>query len=200
MTEPLQKYIGSHNEREDMEMEGTSIYRGAGVATGLLIGFIICIILFRFINKDKNLSTKYDERQKTVRGKAYMYGFWGAMIAAILVMILDSAGIMIASRLTTDFFVIFIGTFIQVTYSIWNDGYYGINTNKKRFYIVSLCAGIANLLSVIANIKDGRFIDNGVISDAGINLLCVILFLMIAAELIIKDRMDEKVSAEESED
>lgn len=182
-------------------MEGANIYRGSGVAVGILMGLFICLILFRYMNKDKNIRTKYDERQEAVRGKAYMYGFWGSMIGAAIVICIDSAGIVIANRFAMDFFIIFVGILVQVTYSIWHDGYYGINTNKKRFYIISIAAGIINLLAVLAQIREGTFVVNGVISDSAVNLMCVFLFLVVAAELIMKDVADKKKeAAEESED
>lgn len=182
-------------------MEGANIYRGSGAAVGILAGLLICLILFRYINRDKSIKTKYDERQEAVRGKAYMYGFWASMIGAAIVICTDCAGIVIANRFAMDFFIIFVGILVQVTYSIWNDGYYGINTNKKRFYLISLAAGIINLLVVAAQVREGTFIVNGVMSDSAVNLMCVILFLFVAAELIMKDAADKKREAsEESED
>ena len=49
--------------------------------------------------------------------------------------------------------------------------------------------------------REGIFIVNGVMSDSAVNLMCVILFLIVAAELIIKDIADKKQEAvEERED
>ena len=172
--------------------------KSAGLAAGIIVGLVICVILFKFMNKDKDLKTKYDERQQSVRGRAYKYGFWGFMAGTGFIMCLDAGGIEIASRSVTLFFIMFIGLVIQVCYSIWNDGYYGINTNKKRFYGVSLVASLINLLVVVAAVREGSFFENGLISDRGINLLCVILFLIIGVELIIKDCLDKKENLRES--
>ncbi|MCR5673812.1 MAG: hypothetical protein K6F87_08895 [Lachnospiraceae bacterium] len=173
-------------------MDSYGFGKSVGIATGIIFGLLICLILFRFINRDKKFKTKYDERQEAVRGTGYMYGFWGCMIGAALVIIADCGGLAIANRLVMDFFIVFIGIIVQVTYCIWNDGYYGINTNKKRFYIICIAAALCNLLAVVGNIKGGQFIIEGVMQDAGVNLLCVILFLVIGIELIIKDIMDKK--------
>lgn len=178
-------------------MEKMGIFRASGMAAGLVVGLIICIILFRYMNKDKKILTKYDERQEMARGRAYKYGFWAAMAAAAVVMIMDVAGITLASSFTKYFFIMFVGILVQITYSIFNDAYMGINTNKKRLMIISIIAGLCNLLGVIGNIKGGTFIVDGIISDAGSNLLCCILLVAAGIELLIKDRMDRKHEATE---
>lgn len=178
--------------QEENDMNSYSIGNSVGVATGIAIGLIICIFLIKFMNRDKKLKTEYDERQEAVRGKGYTYGFWGCMAGAALVMIADCGGFVFATRFVMDFFIIFIGLIVQITYCIWNDGYYGINTNKKRFYIISIIAVLLNLLSVIGNIKGGSLIRDGLLQDAGINLMIVVLFIVIAVELIIKEKAENK--------
>ena len=186
-------------------MDSYSVGKMAGLVTGILIGLIACIFLIKFMNKDNKLKTKYDERQEAVRGKGYMFGFWGCLIGACLVMVADCGGFAIANRFVMDFFIVFIGIITQVTYCIWNDGYYGINTNKKRFYIISIAVALVNLLAVFGNIKSGQFIVEEVVQDAGVNLLCFILFLVIGVELIVKEVIDKRTetveeSSEESEE
>ena len=182
-------------------MESYNIGKAVGLATGIIFGLIICFIVFKYMNKDKKFLTKYDERQQVARGKAYMYGFWAVMIATACVIIAETAGILPVAALTRNFLIIFVGIIVQVSYSIFNDAYYGINTNKKRFMIVCIIAGLCNLLGVIGSIKGGNFIEDGVVTDAGTNLLCVILMFTIAVELFIKGRIDSKmVTEEESED
>lgn len=182
-------------------MDKLGIFKASGITAGIIVGLIICIFLFRYMNKDKKVMTKYDERQEMARGKAYKYGFWASMIAAAFVMLLDISMITLASSFTKYFFIMFVGIIAQVTYSIWNDAYYGINTNKKRLIIICIVAGIINLLSVVANIMGGQFIVDGIVSDAGSNALCCILLLYAGVLLIIKDRKDgSSAEIEESED
>lgn len=178
-------------------MDAYSAGKAVGIVTGIIAGLIICVILFRYINKDKKIFTKYDERQQMARGRAYMYGFWAVMIATAAVICIEIAGITLASRFTTGFFVIFVGIMVQVSYSIFNDAYYGINTNKKRFAVICILAGLANLLGVVGNIKGGSFIVDGVLQDSGTNLMCVIMLFAIAVELFIKERIDLGKTAEE---
>ncbi len=182
-------------------MEKLGIFKASGITAGIIVGLIICIFLFKYMNRDKKIMTKYDERQEMARGKAYKYGFWASMIATAFVMVFDVAGITLATSFTKYFFILFVGIVVQVTYSIWNDAYYGINTNKKRLIVICIVAGIINLLSVVANIMGGQFIVDGIISDAGANALCCILMLYAGILLIIKDMKDRNSgSLEESED
>ena len=175
-------------------MSEFAVGRSVGVASGIIVGLIICIFFIKYMNRDNKLKTEYDERQEAVRGKGYTFGFWGCMAGAALVMILDCGGFEIANRFVMDFFIIFVGLIVQVTYCIWNDGYYGINTNRKRFYRISIIAALCNLLSVIGNIKGGSFIADGVLQDSGVNFLIVVLFIVIGVELIIKERIDHEES------
>ena len=179
-------------------MEMYSFGKGMGLFFGIVVGLLICLVLFRFMNKDKSLRTKYDERQQIVRGRAYKYGFWTCMATAALIMCLEAGSVVFATRFVTTWIIIFAGILVQVCYSIWNDGYYGVNTNKKRFYAVSLIASLINLLAVIMSIREGNFIVDGVVSDTGVNLLCVILFLVIGIELIIKEGLEKREVAKES--
>ena len=174
-----------------------NIGKAVGLSVGIIVGLIVCVFAFRFANRDKKIFTKYDERQQAARGKAYMYGFWATIIATAIVIILDVSGLTVANRFTEGFFIIFAGIIAQISYSIFHDAYYGINTNKRRFLVVCIIAGLCNLLGVIGPVKGGTFIEDGVVSDAGTNLLCVIMLFVMAIELFIKDRIDSKKAVEE---
>ncbi len=178
-------------------MDRTGLFKSSGIAIGIMIGLVLCVILFKYMNKDRKIMTKYDERQIIARGKAYMYGFWAMIIAATAVMLLDMAGIVIASSLTKYFFILFVGMIAQITYSIKHDAYFGINNNKKRFAIICIAAAICNLLGVIGPIVGGEFIKDGMISDSGTNLLCFILMVTVGVELFIKSRKENAENASE---
>ena len=36
-------------------------YRSLGLVMGIVVGLIICVVLFKFFNKDNKIKTKYDE-------------------------------------------------------------------------------------------------------------------------------------------
>ena len=62
--------------------------RSAGLAIGIMVGLIIAVILLKVSNRDKKTMTEYDERQKAIRGKAYMFGFYGIAISNVIMLVL----------------------------------------------------------------------------------------------------------------
>ncbi len=182
-------------------MEAYNVGKAVGIIFGIIVGLVICIFVFRYMNRDKKIVTKYDERQEMARGRAYKYGFWASMVAAAVVMALEIAGVQIATSFTKYFFIMFVGIMVQVGYSILNDAYYGINTNKKRLIIICIIAGLCNFFPIVGTVMGGQFIVDGIISDSGANLLCCILMIYAGVMLFVKDLRDKKqTDTEEGED
>ena len=160
---------------------------------GLIIGIILAIIIIKMFNKDGKAITKYDERQKVVRGEAYKYGFFSILITCGVLMVLNTQeGILNVLGDTLFFIPIIIGVIVQVTYSIFKDGYVGLNTNMKRFIIFMTLIGLLNLGLGILWIVKGEILVNGVLQSGALNLMCAFMFAVIAIELIIKSIIDKK--------
>ena len=160
---------------------------------GLIIGIIFAIIIIKMFNKDGKAVTKYDERQKVVRGEAYKYGFFSILITCGILMVLNTQeGILNVLGDTLFFIPIIIGVIVQVTYSIFKDGYVGLNTNMKRFIIFMTLIGLLNLGLGILWIVKGEILVNGVLQSGALNLMCAFMFAVIAIELIIKSIIDKK--------
>ena len=83
---------------------------------------------------------------------------------------------------------------VQVSYSIWNNAYIGLNTNPLRFAIFSVVIGIFNLLIGIGSIIRGGFIVNGTVRETFVNLIVAVCFMIIGAELYIKTNRDRSES------
>lgn len=175
----------------------TSAASMIGLAIGITVGLIACIFVFKYMNKDKKMVTKYDEMQDIVRGRAYKYAFWVLLICIAILACLDVGGIDLPlERLVLYFVLIFISILVQTGYCIWNDAYIGINTNVKRFVIVAVVISAINLLSAFAAIKGGHMIVDGKLSTPFVNFLCAVLFLLIGIEIVIKNAVDTR-SAED---
>ena len=41
----------------------------AGIPVGIAVGIILVVIILRYINRNKKITTEYDERQKQIRGE-----------------------------------------------------------------------------------------------------------------------------------
>lgn len=169
--------------------------RNAGLAVGLLVGIIISVFIIRMINKDGKFKTKYDEMQEIARGRSYKYAFWTLVCFEVLCIVMDAFGIhLFLKGYTLQFIGVIIAVMVQVSYSIWNNAYIGLNTNPLRFAIVSVVIGIFNLMIGIGSIIRGGFMVNGTVRETFINLIVAVCFMIIGAELYIKSNRDRSES------
>ncbi len=164
-----------------------------GMGVGIAIGLIICIFVFKYMNTDKKMGTKYDEMQEIARGRGYKYSFWTLLICFALFFIFDSDKLDLPfTRPVLYFLAIMIAILVQTTYCIWHDAYIGINTNVKRFVIVAVVVTAINLLAAVAAVKGGTMFTDGKLQTPFINFLCALLFGILGVEVLIKHAYDKK--------
>ena len=167
--------------------------RNLGILVGIIVGIILTFVILKAINKDGKSKTKYDERQQRARGEAYKYGFFTVLIANALMMcfsvFFDNFKVLGDSMF---FIPILAGVIVQVTYSIFNDAYVGLNTNMTRFAIFMFAISVLNFgLGIRAYVAKELLID-GVLQAPFLNVLCGALFVIIAVELLIKHIVDAR--------
>ena len=170
-----------------------------GWIIGILVGIVLVVILLKAINKNGKAKTDYDERQQIERGKAYKYGFYTMMIACVLLLTLQIFEVDLSTLgLTTWFLPNFAGIIAQISYSIFHDAYEGLNTSMPRF--VGIMTGIAVFNFAFALISFGRIglTEGGLLRPQFLNLLCGILFLIIAVELLVKKMMNNRGERDEA--
>ncbi|MCR5692172.1 MAG: hypothetical protein K6G62_08125 [Eubacterium sp.] len=171
------------------ELLGKSI----GFVVGLMITAVLVVVIIKFANKDKAFKTKYDERQLAARGKAYAFGFWTLMLCNIVFIYLDVADFDLNFLGNLKFFIpIFLGVLVQVSYSIWNDCYMGLNSNSKRFTIIFLVMGIAYFIFGIREIIQNGMVENGLASQSLTTLFASIFILLIVVQILIKGALDKR--------
>ena len=166
------------------------------VAIGIVVGLIIALVIMKVSNKDKKMITEYDERQKAVRGKAYMYAFYGVSISNVILLILclDWKNLIQVMGMNVFFLPILVGILIQVTYCIFHDGFVGLNNNMTRYMVIMTLISVFNLVcGIMPWVKNG-FIQEGEIYPGFINLVVGILFIVIGIEMAIKKCMDKKTA------
>lgn len=160
---------------------------------GFVVGIIIAFICLAKLNNDGKSKTKYDERQKAVRGDAYRYAFFATIISCFVVMVLSTIdGLLNIFGKEVYCIPIFIGLIVQISYAIFNDGYIGLNTNMKRFIIFMILITLVNILVPVRFMVEGEFIKDGVIQTGFANLLCAGLFIILIIELLIKKLIDKR--------
>jgi hypothetical protein len=163
------------------------------LSIGFVVGIIIAFICLTKLNNDGKSKTKYDERQKAVRGDAYRYAFFATIISCFIVMVLSTIdGLLNIFGKEVYCIPIFIGLLVQISYAIFNDGYVGLNTNMKRFSIFMVFVTIINILVPVRFMIAGEFIKDGVMQTGFMNLLCAGLFIILLIELLIKRLIDKR--------
>jgi hypothetical protein len=163
-----------------------------GILVGIVFGLILTVLFLKAINKDGKMKTKYDERQKEARGKAYMYGFYGVVLTNALFLVLSSSYDLGILGLSLYFIPIFVGVIVQVTYSIFHDAYVGLNNNMTRFIVGMTFISAFNIfIGVMAYIHGELFVRN-TLQGPFVNLLCGGIFLILVVELGIKKICDSK--------
>ena len=161
--------------------------RGLGAITGAIIGLILCIVIFKICNKNNKVKSEYDERQEAIRGRGFKYGFYTALAYfAILTLLPITELNMKVDNSVLGFCGILISVLVLAVYTIWNDAYWGINNNRMRYLIVFALATVINIAVGIGACVTGNMIQDGVVQAPAINLLCGVLFLVIAITLVIK--------------
>ena len=168
--------------------------RSAGFAVGLAVGIVLVVILLKFANTNHKKETEYDERQKAVRGRGYMYGFYAMMIYEAIMICASMSGVTIpAAPIAIHFTGIVLGGLVLSSYCVWNDAYWGLNNNLKRYAVVFLATAALNAIPLIAAVKnDGFNLQDGPI----LNLICIVMLGVLGVEFLVK-YLKDKDGAEE---
>lgn len=168
-------------------------YRLLGVITGMIIGIVVCLVAFRLMNKDKKLRTNYDERQKAIRGEGYKVGFYTTGVSLLILMILESADIVLPIENMVVYFVCFaVGATALCSYSIWKGAYFGINNKRKQWMAFISIAAVINIVVSVNGVVDGDMIVDGKLSFLAINAISAVMFLTVLVSLGLRSLIDSK--------
>lgn len=181
-------------------MDAYSIGKTVGVLTGFVVGLVIVVIIAVICNKNRKVKTQYDERQQIIRGKGYHYAFYAIMIFAALNVVLSLAGLELpVVPEVLAFCYIFVGAATNIVYCIFQDAYWGLNNNKKRYLIVFLLIALLNIAIVVRSYLAGTLIEDGRLGTMGTNLLVAVLFLVTGLAILIQMIREKKALGSEEE-
>ena len=172
--------------------------RSVGVAIGVLMGLVICVCVFKASNTNKKIKTEYDERQLLVRGKGYTAAFYTLVIYEALMMLLTLSGIELPVQ---DYILhvagLFIGCTVLGVYCIWNDVYWGLNNDRRKYIWVIVAAFAINVAVAVGSILNGNVMEDGKLGMPTLNILVTIMLLIIMAEMLVKRAMEKNVKNED---
>ena len=167
-------------------------FRSLGLGIGIVVGILLCVVIFKFFNKDNKVKTKYDEMQERQRGRAYMYSFWTLAGLETLVCLVQLAGVkFLSDPFTANVTCIIIAALVHASYSIEHDAYIGLNTNSTRFTAVCIAIGIFNAVIGILQIARGTLVHDGVLQAPFANILVAITFIIIGIQMFFKSKREK---------
>ena len=166
-----------------------------GVTTGIIVGLIVALVTFRYVHRNKKLTTEYDEMQKQIRGEGYKYAFYTVIILEAIFCVLTMGMELPAEQYVIHFFAIFVGVTVQASYCIWKGAYVGQNTNLPRYIIFMAMVSVLNLFSAFQAWRSGELIVDGKFQAPAINLLCGLMFAVIGIVAIVKKVTDREEEA-----
>ena len=170
-----------------------------GVIAGLVTVAIIFKIAGKFVGAHAFNSNDYDERQLLVRGNAYRYAFYTAIILMGIWMIIAEfiSDLPVTTGLAL-FIIILVSIDVYAVYSILNDAYFGVKYDKRRYFGFFLIIIAINLIGGISNIVNRDIsIPFGLMECA--NIAITVAFLPLVILLAIKTfGSKEDVEDEES--
>lgn len=175
-----------------------NIFASYGAATGILVGLIIAVILFKFANTNHRTKTEYDERQKVIRGQAYMYGFYTIVVYECLMMVLSIGRLDLpVQEYMLHFAGVLLGCMVVGIYSIWHGVYWGLNNNRRRYVIIFAVCALLNAFPVIGALRSGTLMADGKPALPVVNLMVLIMLLVLGIELLIKQVADSRAESED---
>ena len=177
-------------------MEKFELFRSVGLAVGVLVGLVIAVLLLRYMNRDHKVRAEYDEMQKNIRNRGYMYGFYTILVFEALLCLIPSFVRLPAERIVIHFLPIFLGVTVQASYCILKGAYVGLNTDLKRYWIVALAATAINFLSFFMAWKNGSLVVDGVLQAPFVNFLCALMFAVLGVFALLRKTADSEESEE----
>lgn len=156
-----------------------------------MIAAVLLVFIFKFANKDHSVKTHYDERQKAVRGKAYRLAFYTAVFYNAALMCFFMSGI---ETPLENYVLVFIGVVLACTvlavYCIWNDVYWGLNNDHRRYHVIFAVALVLNILPVYMNARGGSIMDEGRLGIPMLNVVVIAMVIIIYGVMIAKKIRD----------
>ena len=141
--------------------------------------------------------TNFDERQQIVRGRAFKYAYYTAMIFAAVIIVLEAGGTTIMSAVVFAGLQLYLSFIVFVSYCIFKDAYFTVSEKSAKGYALMLAGlGIINLVGGIIQAGKGHVMENGMLTKDCLGLVVGVSFLFIAVEFVVKKFL---VSREEEE-
>ena len=167
-----------------------------GYIFGLLVGILVGVGIVALLFKLKVMDLTFDERQERARGQAYKYGFWTLLTCLLLYGFSDMVlgrwcdvivGVMLCAGVALVMFA---------SVCIVKDAYLSLKEKPRTIMILLTVVGSLNLAIGIMNWKNGRVVQDGILTFGAANGICGIMVLVILAVYVVNYLLVKREDAE----
>ena len=167
---------------------------------GFICGLAVVAIVYSIIAaaaKKKGGQMEYDERQIAIRGKSFKTGFITFVICQFVVICNEvGIGIHIMDGVLLQFTILLIGLVTFIIHAMWNDAYFQGNGEKKVWIILMLIVIAVNFILFFSKDFSKLKTEDGLLSNAFVNLEIAFFCFVILVNGIIKILIDKKAEKE----
>lgn len=158
---------------------------------GIIFGLGVILFLVLLIKKSEYPTVVYDEMQKSLQGNAYKYStIIGTLVGIISAFLLDFKWFPMDGGFTL-LTVSLIMVAVYTVYMIIKGAFFGVSGKWKLYTGMELIIGIANTSTgVLGILKNG--LRGGKLTIINSNLVTGMLFILIAAAVMIRKAMEKK--------
>ena len=159
---------------------------------GALVGVGIVALLFKL----KVMDLTFDERQERARGQAYKYGFWTLVVCLLLYGFSD----MVLGRwcdVITGVMLCLSGALVVfASVCIVKDAYLSLKEKPRKIMTLLAVVSVLNLAIGAMNLKNGRVVENGVLTYGAVNGICGVITLTILVVYVVNYLLAKREEAE----
>ena len=164
----------------------------AGVLVGALVGVGIVALLFKL----KVMDLTFDERQERARGQAYKYGFWTLVICLLLYGFSDMVLGRWCDVITGAMLCIAAALMVFASVCIVKDAYLSLKEKPRKIMTLLAVVSVLNLAIGVMNWKNGRVVENGVLTYGAVNGICGVITLTILVVYVVNYLLAKREGAE----
>ena len=163
-----------------------------GIVVGILVGVGIVALLFKL----KVMDLTFDERQERARGQAYKYGFWTLLTCLLLYGFSDMVLGRWCDVLTGVMLCVAASLMVFASVCIVKDAYLSLKEKPRTVMTMLTVVSILNLVIGVMNWKNGRVVENGVLTYGAVNGICGVITLTILVVYVVNYLLAKREGAE----
>lgn len=151
-----------------------------GLLAGVLVGVGIVALLFKL----KVMDLTFDERQERARGQAYKYGFW-TLMTCLLYGFSDMVLGRWCDAIAGAMLCIAAALMVFASVCIVKDAYLSLKEKPRAVLTTLTIVAALNLAIGVMNWKNGRVVEDGILTSGGVNGICGFMALVILVVYLV---------------